>query len=150
VRALALALALAAAMAFPPPAEGQPAGAPGLHDVPDSATTIAEEPAPPPSAPDRRPLYVAGGVLVLGAIFLWNRRNRAELERESEDRVREHRTRTRAARGVQIDLADAPDAPDAPVTDGDDPDAAAFRAAAHASDPAAAPSPGEPKDQEPT
>jgi len=37
---------------------------------------------PPPKKPDLRALYVAGGLLVLIAVFLWNRSKRKEMEEE--------------------------------------------------------------------
>jgi hypothetical protein len=37
--------------------------------------------------PDRRPIYVGAGLVVLAAVFWWNRKRRERLERDYEDRV---------------------------------------------------------------
>jgi hypothetical protein len=38
---------------------------------------------PPPA--DRRPLFVGAGIVVLAAIFWWNRQRRERFEREDKD-----------------------------------------------------------------
>ena len=40
-----------------------------------------------PREPDRRPIYVGLGLIVLAAVFYWNRKNREKLEREYEKRT---------------------------------------------------------------
>lgn len=86
---------------------------------------------------DRRPLYVLGGVVVLVALMIWNRRHRAELDRRSEDETRRIRDAARARRAQHADAdagADADADPDARTDDDPDPDAADLAAAAKSSD----------------
>lgn len=48
----------------------------------------------PEKKADRRPLYVLGGVFLLGLVFWWNRKNRREFEaREAESRIADARAR---------------------------------------------------------
>lgn len=63
--------------------------------------------------PDRRPIYVGLGLIVLAAIFYWNRKNREKLEREYEKRT-----------------ADKPESPPPPEPARDDRDADDLHAAA--------------------
>ena len=103
---VALVLALGAAA----PAAAQPAinDGTGVEINPDRPK---REAAPP--ADDRRPIYVAGGIAFLAALFLWNRRRRAELERDEDAFMRRSRARTRAARDRERDAAAIADDPDA-------------------------------------
>ena len=56
-----------------------------------------------PPGPDRRPMYVGAGLIVLGAVFWWNRRRRDRFDREDGGApVR----RPRAPRRVRDDDAD--------------------------------------------
>jgi hypothetical protein len=64
---------------------------------PDLPVTVYVK--PPASKPDRRPLMLIGGVMVLALVFLWNRRQRARLEAaEARERQRaDSRSARRAA-----------------------------------------------------
>jgi hypothetical protein len=68
-----------------PKAETNPrADAPSMRDGSHAVLppmTISHE-AP---QPDRRPVYIGGGIFVLAAIFWWNRRRRERFEREDEE-----------------------------------------------------------------
>jgi hypothetical protein len=97
---VALALAPTGARPTPPPAAETPAGSdtgnepgPGAGREPARMGDASHTPLPPISVPqeprtaDRRPVYVGFGVVVLAAIFWWNRhRQRARREEESNDR----------------------------------------------------------------
>jgi hypothetical protein len=43
--------------------------------------------APEPRERDRRPIYVGLGLIVLAALFWWNRKNREKIERDYEQRL---------------------------------------------------------------
>jgi peptidoglycan/LPS O-acetylase OafA/YrhL len=91
------------------------AGQPRINDATGHEMTTPENDTPT-EATDRRPFFVAGGVAVLAAIFVWNRRRRAALERQSEDETRRLRAEARAARaesGGAEPVAAEPDDPDA-------------------------------------
>lgn len=93
----------------------------GSHLEPRHDPGRAERPAPT----DKRPYFVAIGILIIGAMFLWNRKQRAELERTlEEEATRRDRDAARAAR----DAAGAVDAADS------DSDSADLRAAARGDD----------------
>jgi hypothetical protein len=90
----ATALEPVAVTATPPPSPADPApggtALPGAGAPPSLKAHDGEIPAtlavrpPPPQKRGRRPLYLLGGVLVLGAVFWWNRKQRerlAELDR---------------------------------------------------------------------
>jgi hypothetical protein len=71
----------------PPPPEGSAKSAPSLVES-------GERPSLPPmqipqeqKEPDRRPVYVGLGLIVLAVIFYWNRKNREKLERDYEKRT---------------------------------------------------------------
>jgi hypothetical protein len=55
-----------------------------------------------PAAADRRPIYVGAGLVVLAAVFRWNRRRRERFEREDGAPVRTRRER-RPARDEDAD-----------------------------------------------
>jgi hypothetical protein len=123
VAAVAMVIALATGVARAQPDHAPADNAAGIREAPGGAPSRTEPTAPANdsgggTASDKRPFYVAAGIAVLAALFLWNRRKRAELEREHEDDVREHRARTRAAREERLARTD------------DDDDAADLRAAA--------------------
>jgi hypothetical protein len=104
VLALGLALGLGAAGAQPAINDGT-----GVEVNPERP---GGERTPPP-ANDLRPIYVAGGIALFAALFLWNRRRRAELERDEEAFMRRSRTRARSARDREAAaIADDPDAAD--------------------------------------
>jgi hypothetical protein len=78
--------------AVPTPAPPQPTGSatPG----PSMLEGSSDRPALPPMTipqeqrePDRRPVYVGIGLVVLAVLFYWNRKNREKLERAYEERV---------------------------------------------------------------
>src|SRR5690349_15972685 len=83
------------------------AAQPRINDATGHEMTTPEQDKPKAEA-DRRPFFVAGGVAILAAIFVWNRRRRAALDRQSEDETRRARAESRAARA-----AAEPDDPDA-------------------------------------
>jgi hypothetical protein len=78
---LAIALACASASA-------QPAGSsyqlPTMSEMP-RGTLPPIEVAPPAPAPDRRPVFVGAGIVMLAALFWWNQRRRARLAEEDHD-----------------------------------------------------------------
>jgi hypothetical protein len=82
------------------PVLDDPSGRPFTSEQP--AATRAVRPAP---AEDHRHLYVIGGLAVLALAFLWNRRHRAELDREADAR----RGRRRGDSQIPIDDPDAAD-----------------------------------------
>jgi hypothetical protein len=100
------------ASATPPSADDPPPGprpsgssdAPGIRpregDIP---STLAIRPGPKQT--DRRPFYVVGGVVLLGLVFWWNRREREK--REAADRAEQERQARRdRKRGKGDDKAD--------------------------------------------
>jgi hypothetical protein len=91
---------------------------PRINDATGQEMQTPQPEKPAEESTDRRPFLVAGGVAILAAMFVWNRRRRAALDRQSEDETRRLRDESRAARA-----ADAPAEPD-------DPDAADLREAA--------------------
>jgi hypothetical protein len=109
-----LAITADAPAAAAPPAEPMPAtgsgatlgsGAPpSLRDGADVPATVMVR--PPAKQADRRPLYLVGGIAVLGLVFLWNRRERQR--REAAERADEARRNRR--RGKATDEADEADA----------------------------------------
>ncbi len=77
----------AAGKPAPVPATGSGASGPSLVES-------GERPSLPPMTipqetrePDRRPIYVGLGLIVLAVVFYWNRKNREKLEREYEKRT---------------------------------------------------------------
>ncbi len=84
----------------PPPSMTEARGglADGLVRLPPTA--IALDPVPP----DRRPMYVGGGILVLAALFWWNRKHREQIERaEARAERRERRPERRRPRDEDAD-----------------------------------------------
>lgn len=66
------------------------------HDVRLSPMIIAQ----PKPDPDRRPIYIGAGIVVLAVVFWWNRRQRERFEREDESEGEPSGTAKRArARG---------------------------------------------------
>lgn len=139
--ALALAVVLgsgiglaAAEPAAAPPSEPTATMRAAGSDVPELPSRIQDGPRvalppmvirPEPPAPDNRPAYVGGGIVVLAALFWWNRRQRDRFEREDEaaprraTHARRARREAREARDEDADdlhaaaRGDAPDPPDA-------------------------------------
>jgi hypothetical protein len=70
-------------LAFAPRAAADPAPAPRIEAPTHPLAPITEPPPPPePEPADRRPLYLAGGAVVLALVFWWNRERARKLERE--------------------------------------------------------------------
>jgi hypothetical protein len=69
-------------------ASAQPAGSsyqlPTMSDMP-RGTLPPIEVAPPPPTPDRRPVFVGAGIVLLAGLFWWNQRRRARLAEEDHD-----------------------------------------------------------------
>ena len=57
--------------------------------------------APPEPQPDRRPVYMGMGLIVLAAIFWWNRKRREKFEREHPQEVPDDGTRVPKATAKQ-------------------------------------------------
>jgi hypothetical protein len=81
-----VALTIGGAAAAEPPAVGSGGGSGGGPTLtapvgPMPPTTIPVI-RPPPKKNDLRPLYIAAGLLLLAAVFLWNRTKRKEMEAE--------------------------------------------------------------------
>jgi hypothetical protein len=74
--------------ATPPPTATKPAG-PTLGQGSERLMMppMAVAPHKDEREPDRRPIYVGLGLVVLALIFWWNRKNREKLERAYEDRA---------------------------------------------------------------
>ena len=122
----------AAEPAANPPSEPTATMRAAGSDVPELPSRIQDGPRvalppmvirPEPPAPDNRPAYVGGGIVVLAALFWWNRRQRDRFEREDEAaprRATQARRARREARDEDADdlhaaaRGDAPDAPDPP------------------------------------
>lgn len=77
-------------------AAGKPAPIPSAGSGVSGPSLVesGERPALPPMTipqdprePDRRPIYVGLGLIVLAVVFYWNRKNREKLEREYETRT---------------------------------------------------------------
>ena len=84
-RALLIFLLGLAAFAGFAPAHADPAPPAPPHILAPAHPTgpVDDAPLPPaPEPPDRRPLYLAGGVVVLALVFWWNRDRARKLERE--------------------------------------------------------------------
>lgn len=83
MKTLILAIVLACSTA-----SAQPAGSsyqlPTMSDMP-RGTLPPIEVAPPQPAPDRRPVFVGAGIVLLAALFWWNTRRRARLAEEDHD-----------------------------------------------------------------
>lgn len=47
--------------------------------------------------PDRRPVYLGGGLVVMALVFWWNRHRRERFERDEHDEHDEHEPRTPGA-----------------------------------------------------
>jgi hypothetical protein len=119
VRHLVVALVMLVALAG-----GGTAAQPRMNDGAGQEMPARQDAPPPAEKSDRRPILVAAGIVLLGLVFLWNRRNRAALERESEEETRRLRTEARAARaanppvdGAATDDPDADDLRDAAASD---------------------------------
>ncbi|HEU4616082.1 MAG TPA: hypothetical protein VFS15_28490 [Kofleriaceae bacterium] len=80
-----VALALAPTGTRPEPAAGSGAGAPSMSEGPHTPLPPINVPQEAPT-PDRRPVYVGIGLVVLAAAFWWNRRRRARQEDRSDER----------------------------------------------------------------
>lgn len=66
----------------PAHADPAPPAPPHILAPAHPATLPDEAPPPSPEPADRRPLYLAGGVVVLALVFWWNRDRARKLERE--------------------------------------------------------------------
>ncbi|HLL25858.1 MAG TPA: hypothetical protein VK427_27155, partial [Kofleriaceae bacterium] len=90
-RASRVRLAIAATASEPPP---KPA-----PDVLSDGGTVSLPPiavGPPRAQTDRRPVFLGAGLIVLAALFWWNRKRRDEIERaETRDELREARATKR-------------------------------------------------------
>jgi hypothetical protein len=70
-------------------ASAQPSGSasyqlPTMSDMP-RGTLPPIEVTPPAPAPDRRPVFVGAGIVLLAGLFWWNQRRRARLAEEDHD-----------------------------------------------------------------
>lgn len=100
-------------------AEGEPAPAPGTGSSGPPAPTMREGgpalPAtimvkPPAAQRDMRPVWLLAGLAVLAGVFLWNRRQRQQLEAAEERERRRGEGRRERQRDQADDKADADDA----------------------------------------
>jgi len=71
----------------PATGSGMQLGGPSLVDSGERPSLPPMQIAPEPREPDRRPVYVGLGLVVLAVLFWWNRKNREKLEREYEHRL---------------------------------------------------------------
>lgn len=92
--------------AVPPPAGSAAPQTPN----PSMLEGSSERPALPPMTipqeqrePDRRPVYVGIGLVVLALIFYWNRKNREKLERAYEERAGTSEAKSEAKRDRDAD-----------------------------------------------
>lgn len=92
----ALVVAAQAPVAPPPPVADRPSGEIQPHTGPVMSERSAEVPTTividvPPKKRDRRPFYVAGGLILIAAVYVMNRRGRqraeAAAERKPESKV---------------------------------------------------------------
>ena len=70
----------------PAPAPASPGSGPSLVDSGERPSLAPMEIPQAQREPDRRPIYVGLGLIVLAAIMYWNRKNRQKLERDYEQR----------------------------------------------------------------
>lgn len=109
-----VALAVPAASAPPPPAAPAPssnasmAAPPSLSDGTHIVLPPQHVPLPPPE-PDRRPVYVGFGVVMLAAMFWWNRRRRDRFEREDDREARPRRRERVTVDAQRLDRDDDAD-----------------------------------------
>lgn len=66
---------------------GQPAGSslqlPTMDEVPHERVMPLNVPPAEPQ-PDRRPMFIGAGIVVLAGLFWWNARRRARIEHEED------------------------------------------------------------------
>ena len=117
---LAPAAAAGSAAGPAPPAAGAPAAGTraGLPEPAklDDGSRVSLQPLPPPKTePDRRPIYLGFGLLVLALLFWWNRRRRERFEAEDErgDGDRDRDRRPAAATRTEPKAAESPGDDDA-------------------------------------
>lgn len=75
----------------------------GERDAALPSTIMVREPE---KQTDKRPLYVLGGLILLGLVFWWNRKTRRELEEQEARADREEGRKVRAASKIEEDQDD--------------------------------------------
>jgi hypothetical protein len=99
-------------LALAPRAAAADPAAPRIEAPTHPVAPVADEPTRAPEPADRRPFYLAGGVVVLALIFWWNRERARKLEREhgpTPPRQRRWRVKPDADSEALADAAEDPD-----------------------------------------
>lgn len=100
---LAIHAATVDAAARPPVAPAPSPSGPALVDSGSRPSLAPIEIPQEPREPDRRPIYVGFGLIVLAAIFYWNRKNREKLERDYEARTADREANAPPAKPTPAD-----------------------------------------------
>lgn len=91
---VAIELPAEGAAASEPPASPSMSPLPGSHGLADGPIVLPPQRiALDPPATDRRPVVLGAGLILLAAVFWWNRKRREQIERADARRDRKERTR---------------------------------------------------------